>query len=103
MAHYAAMYGQAELLKWLCGEGGFAMDKNVMWNAARSGNLELVKWLRGEGCPWTSSTCYHAVDKGHVEVLRWARENGAPWTAVERDRAATELGYTDDLANLPTT
>ena len=72
MAYCAAEYGHLELLKWLCGEGGFAMDEAVMEDAAFSGNLELVRWLRGEGCPWTAET---------------------------RDWAATELGYTDDLLN----
>ena len=33
-------------------------------------------------------------------MVRWARENGAPWRAATRDRAAAELGYTDDLGNL---
>ena len=31
-----------------------------------------------------------------MEVLRWARANGCPWRAMDRDRAAVELGYTDD-------
>ena len=35
-----------------------------------------------------------------MEVLSWARENGCPWIAETRDRAAAELGYTDDLGNL---
>ena len=100
MAEVAARYGQAELVRWLCGEGGFAMDEGVMGWAASSGNLELVQWLRGEGCQWYSSTCLFAVDKGHVEVLRWARENGCPWRVWDRDRAAAKLGYTDDLGNL---
>ena len=100
MADAAARYGQAELVKWLCGEGGFEMDKGVMWRAARSGNLELVQWLRGEGCPWDHWTCSLAVENGHVELLRWARENGCPWIAHTRDRAGEELGYTDDLGNL---
>ena len=100
MAHAAARYGRLELVRWLCGEGGFAMDEGVMGWAARSGNLELVQWLRGEGCPWDSSTCHFAVDKGHVEVLRWARENGAPWATYTRDLAAEKLGYTDDFGNL---
>jgi len=30
----------------------------------------------------------------------WACENGCPWPAYTRDRAAAELGYTDDLGNL---
>ena len=51
LAHYAAEYEHLELLKWLCGEGGLAMDNMMMWNAAASGNLELVQWLRSEGCP----------------------------------------------------
>ena len=100
MAHVAAQFGHMELVEWLCGEGGFAMNEGVMGWAARSGDLELVRWLRGEGCPWDDWTCYWAVDKGHVEVLRWARENGCTWTAETRDWAAAELRYTDDLGNL---
>ena len=100
MAHPAASFGHLELVMWLCGEGGFAMDEGMMLNAAGSGNLELVQWLRGAGCPWDFWTCYWAVDKGHVEVLRWARENGCPWHTVDRDRAAEKLGYTDNLGNL---
>ena len=100
MAELAARYGHLVLVKWLCGEGGFAMDEDVMRGAAWSGNLELVQWLRGEGCPWNWRTCYWAVEQGHVEVLRWVRENGCPWTAEARDRAAAELGYTDDFGNV---
>ena len=100
MAVRAARYGHVELVQRLCGEGGFAMDGRVMECAAESGNLELVQWLRGEGCPWDFMTCYWAVDQGHVEVLRWARENGCPWRTGDRDRAAAELGYTDDFGNL---
>ena len=33
-------------------------------------------------------------------MLRWARENGCPWDADTREKAAAELGYTDDLGNL---
>ena len=100
MAHAAARYGHRELVRWLCGEGGFAMDERVMRFAALGGNLELVQFLRGEGCPWDWQTCLWAVDKGHVEVLRWARENGCLRTAGTRDRAAEKLGYTDDLGNV---
>ena len=52
------------------------------------------------GLPLERGYCHFAVDKGHAEVLRWARENGCPWHAYTRDRAAAELGYTDDLGNL---
>ena len=77
------------------------MDKFVvMESAAGSGNPELVQWLRGNGCPWSSYTCYWAVDQGHVETLRWARENDCPWNAATRDKAAAELGYTDNYGNL---
>ena len=100
MAMAAAGGGHLELVKWLCGEGCFVMNEKVMMLAAQSGNLELVRWLRGEGCPWDYETCYWAVDEGHVEVLRWARANGCPWYASTRDRAAAELGYTDNLGNL---
>jgi len=100
VAMAAARRGHLELVKWLCGEGGFAMDWHVMNRAAGSGNLELVQWLRGEGCSWRHWTCCQAVRKGHVEMLRWVRENGCPWTAYWRDRAAEELGYTDNLGNL---
>ena len=81
MAHVAAKYGHLELVKWLCKEGGFAMDEGVVRLAASSGNLELLRWLRGEGCPWDSATCSVAVAKAHVEVLRWARKNGCRWRA----------------------
>ena len=100
LASAAAFHGNLELVKWLCGEGGFSMDEYVMWSAAGSGNLELVRWLRGEGCPWDHWTCHHAFRQGHVEVLRWARENGCPMRAVDWDKAAAELGYTDNLGNL---
>ena len=99
MAMVAARHGHLELVKWLCGEGGFAMDERVMWKAAEGGYLELVQWLRGEGCAWDRWTCLYAVSKGHVEVLRWARENGCEWDAYIRD-GAKDLGYTDDLGNL---
>ena len=64
------------------------------------GHAEVLRWARENGCPWDQDTCYEAVNRGYVEVLRWARENGAPWLAFDRDRAAEELGYTDDLGNL---
>ena len=102
MAMVAASYGHLELVRWLCGEGGFAMDEKdgKMAMAARSGNLDLVQWLRGEGCPWDWTTCHFAVRYGKVEVLRWVRENGCPWTADTRDEAGAELGYTDNFGNL---
>ena len=125
MAHTAALYGHMVRVRWLIQEQGFAMDRKVMVAAAMSGNLELVRWLRANGCPWDFMTCFFAasnlelirwlrangcpwdwrtcfgaVHKGHVEVLRWARENGCPWRAPTRDKAAVELGYTDDFGNL---
>ena len=102
MAAAAAQHGHRELVRWLCGEGGFAMDLNVMDSAAKSGNLELVRWLRGEGCKWDFLVCERAVEFGHVEVLRWLRENGCEWRAETRDKAAAELAYTDDFGNLYT-
>ena len=99
MGFVAAQYGHLEMVKWLCGEGGFAMDETVIGNAAWSGNLQLVQWLRGEGCPWNSMTCSHAVYRGHAEMLRWIRANGAPWRAGTRDQAAAKLGYTDNFGN----
>ena len=51
MAHYAAMHGHLELVQYLCGEGGFAMDKEVMAQAISFGNPDLVRWLRAQGCP----------------------------------------------------
>ena len=97
MAMAAAQYGHEELMKYLCGEGGFAMNECVMRSAVYSGKLELGQRLRAEGCPWNWHTCHYAVEKGHVETLRWLRENGCPWTAAIRHRAAWELGYTDNF------
>ena len=100
MANLAADHGHRELVTWLCGEGGYAMDEGVMTRAAMGGNLELVQWLRAEGCPWDYFICFVAVQQGHVEVLRWARENGCEWDAGTRDWAAEKLGYSDALGNL---
>ena len=100
MAAAAAQFGHMVLVKWLCGEVGFAMNEGVMAWAAMSGNLELVRWLRGEGCPWNMWTCAHASWRSHLEILRWLRANGCPWNAGTRDLAAAMLGYTDDLGNL---
>ena len=77
MAHAAAQYGHLELVKWLCGEGGFEM-----------GGPSFVMVMR------------YAIQYGHVEVLRWVRENGCIWDAYDRDKAAAKLGYTDDFGNL---
>ena len=96
----AAWSGNLELVQWLWAEGCPLDDgEDTMGSAARSGNLQLVQWLRGKGCPWDQLTCHYAVHKGHAAVLRWARENGCPWEAQDRDRAAAELGYTDDFGN----
>ena len=108
MAMVSAFLGHLELVKWLCGEGGFAMDEMgdepgcpywVMMEAAGGGNLELVQWLRGEGCPWDSLTWRSAVENGRVEVLRWVRENGCEWDEETEERAAAELGYADNFGN----
>ena len=64
MAEAAAPYGHLELVKWLCGEGGFAMDKVVMGTglsavmagARFSGNQELVDWLQANGSDLFSSS-----------------------------------------------
>ena len=56
--------------------------------------------MQANGCPWDAETCKVAALNGQLETLRWARENGCPWDPVTRDRAAAELGYTDDLGNL---
>ena len=101
MATAAAEYQHLELVKWLCGEeGGFAINEDLMKQAARRGNRELMQWLWGEGCPWHYMTCFDLVSQGDVELLRWARENGCPWEPETRDQAAEQLGYTDDLGNL---
>ena len=96
---YAAQNGQLETLRW-ARENGCDWNTDTCLNAAYGGQLEVLQWLRANGCPWNAGTCYYAVDQGHVEVLRWARENGCEWIAETRDRAAAELGYTDDLGNL---
>jgi len=82
MAATAAQFGQMELLKWLCGEGGFAMDERVMRMAASGGNLQVVQWLRGEGCEWDVDACAAGAGHGYLEVLQWLRANGCPWDAL---------------------
>ena len=96
---FAAYRGHLEVVRW-ARENGCDWNKTACAMAAMGDRLEVLQWLRANGCPWSARTCYWAVDKGHVETLRWARENGAPWNAATRDKAAAELGYTDDLGNL---
>ena len=127
MAWVAAQLGHLEVVRWLCGEGGFAMERRLMWHAAEGGNLRLVQWLRGKGCPWDELACCgaagsgnlellqwlraegcpwdymtgtEAVKKEHMDILSWARENGCPWHPATRNWAAKKLGYTDDFGNL---
>ena len=95
----AASRGQLETLRW-ARENGCDWNVDACLNAACGGHLEVLQFLRANGCPWDTWTCYMAVEYGHLETLRWARENGAPWLVQTRDRAAAELGYTDDLGNL---
>ena len=95
----AAKNGHLATLRW-ARENGCQCDAGACYHAAHGGHLAILQWLRAEGCPWDFNTCYQAADEGHVEVLRWAREKGCVWDAETRDRAAAELGYTDDLGNL---
>jgi hypothetical protein len=97
--HLAAQDRHPETLRW-ARENGCDWDADTCAYAAAGGQLEVLQWLRAEGCPWDRHTCRHAAEQDHVEVLRWARENGCEWHAADRDRAAAELGYTDDLGNL---
>ena len=89
LASAAAGLGHLELVQWLCGEGGFAMDKFLMRSAARSGNLELVQWLHANGCPWNFWTCAMAAHHGYLEVLLWLRASGCPWNAMTCTNAAS--------------
>ena len=88
MATVAAFHGHLELVKWLCGEGGFTMDTRVMNYAALSGNLALVQWLWDRGCPLSVDANAFAAEAGHLEVLRWLRAQGAPWCATTCEWAA---------------
>ena len=100
MARYAAWYGRLELVKWLCGEGGFAMDEDVMMCAARSGNLELVQWLRGAGCPWDYWTCYGVSTKATWRCCAGSARTAARGNPNTRNMAAQKLGYTDKFHNM---
>lgn len=43
----AAWKGHADLVRWLCSEGGAVPDLSTFWTACRSGDLDLVKWVNG--------------------------------------------------------
>ena len=59
LASAAAAFGHLELVKWLCGERGFAMDEAVMASAALvSRSAELVGWLKAQGCPSSEGFYY---------------------------------------------
>ena len=93
----AAQYGHTELVKWLCGEGGFAMDEKVMRCAAGNGNLELVRWLKRAGCGWDKSLSTVAGLFGRPEVLQWLCANGCPWEPEMVCRLAARLGHLEVL------
>ena len=86
-------------LRW-ARENGCDWSAEACSCAAQNGHLEILQWLRGNGCPWDAWTCHVAAYFSHLQTLRWAHENGCMWTAATRDKAAAELGYTDDLGNL---
>ena len=97
----AAQHGHLATLRWAHENGcDWDAEAETCGYAAEGGHLEILQWLRAEGCPWDHWTCSQALRQGHVEVLRWARENGCPMRAVDWDKAAAELGYTDNLGNL---
>ena len=122
----AARSGRLEMLRW-ARENGCDWNEMTCAGAAQGGHLEVLQWLRANGCPWNRETTHSAVWCNQFEVLRWAHENGCerdehacanaflgghlemlqwlrahgyPWEAWTRDRAADELGYTDDFGNL---
>ena len=86
-------------MQWLRAEGCL-WDGRTSKEAAHQGHLETLRWALENGCPGDSFVCHWAVLRGHVEVLRWAREFGCPWEPEIRDRAAAQLGYTDNFGNL---
>ena len=77
----AAFSGNLELVQWLSGKG-CELGPEVMARAAQSGNLQLVKWLRAEGCAWDEYACAWAAWAGHLASLQWLRTSGCPWTTV---------------------
>ena len=99
-AEGAAQRGHLEVLQWLRANHCPWNSVKVCASAARGGQLAALQWLRATGCDWDAHVCFEAIRKGDVEMLRWARENGCPWDTWLRDRAAEDLGYTDDLGNM---
>ena len=95
----AARHARVELLLW-ARKNGCEWSAWTATCAAMRGHLHVLKLLRARGCPWDHRACEYAVENHHLEVLRWARENGCPWVAADRDRAASQLGYTDDFGNV---
>ena len=51
MAAAAARRGHLELVKWLCGEGDFAMDARLEFEAVHGGHAELLQWLQTHEVP----------------------------------------------------
>ena len=86
MAHEAAEHGHLELVQWLCGEGGFAIDTEVMDQAALGGHIELVQWLFEEHPPGAHMSFTMSEDlmawaarSGNLELVKWLRGEGCDW------------------------
>ena len=101
MCAAAAEHGHLEVLRWARENGYLSRDRSaVCAQAAHGGHLEILQWLHANRCCMCKATCEEATYRYDVEMLRWARENGCEWTAHVRDKAAEELGYTDDKGGL---
>ena len=81
---FAAVAGNLDNLKFLCGVCKAPISSFVAMKAAEGDHLEVLKWLRESldpPCPWNASACTGAAEAGSIEILAYLRQNGCPWNA----------------------
>jgi hypothetical protein len=79
-AEYAALAGNAELVKWLIrDELKWRLSEGVMLNAAEGGSMEILKWLKPMGCEFPHNITSRAAKGGHLDIMKWLTKLKTPW------------------------
>ena len=92
----AVIYGNVDVMQWLCTQHKFALSECFTSIAACHGRLAILMWLRRQGCPWHAIVCSSAAFNGHLDILQWARKHGCPW-GEDTCTSAADGGHLDIL------
>jgi len=78
---YAAAIGHFEILRYLLNhDGKFALNPDVLDNAAKNDLLDIVECLNTNGSPWNELTCNAASERScYSGMMYWLEQNRCPW------------------------